>query len=207
MIKVITKNFKFGLWYIFSAITCCLIFDGLSEQIYDIVQKRFGIDNFDPASEWIVPLIILVSGIVAFFASWILYKRKVGAAVVFWIITSVIAFQIIVAALLWDNFKDNIEYSFYKLTIPPKSEFSFEYENYNYYYDEDVERLYRLSYHGSGYYTFQEADKTYLNPILSYQAAGNISKVYVTDTNGSNHKFYLITADGKIYSSNYYNWF
>ncbi|MDR0943753.1 MAG: hypothetical protein LBM41_04385 [Ruminococcus sp.] len=206
MKQIIAKNFKFGLWYVFTAITCCLIFDGVAEQIYDIIQKQFGIDNYSPESDWIVPLVLLAAGVVAFFASWILYKRKIGAAVVFWIITQILVLQFAIVGILWEEFHDEIELAYYTRIVEDRSEFSFEYYNHEYYLDEDTKRLYRVAYGSVGYYEFEECEEMLLNAKVSFTGTGEIVKVYVTYSDYLDNGFYLLTADGKIYASYDYDW-
>jgi hypothetical protein len=73
MRQIIAKNYKFGLWYIFSAVTCCLIFIGVSDEIYRFGKEHFNLSYKSPGADLIIPLIYLTGAAVAFFASWILY--------------------------------------------------------------------------------------------------------------------------------------
>jgi hypothetical protein len=207
MRQIIAKNIKFGLWYVFSAVTCCLIFIGFSEEIYDIVKKHFDLSLSSPRTDWVIPLIDVISGGVAFFASWILYKRKFGAAVAFWIVTFIIVVQIVIFAVVKEKYQDDIESAIIKWRISEISEFSFKHENYDFYFDEDADRLYRINYIGAaGYYSFTETDAIDNNLTHSFSGTGNIKNVYIAMSDKFDHLIYFITTDGKIYVSYAFNW-
>jgi hypothetical protein len=118
----------------------------------------------------------------------------------------VLVVQIVIFAVLKEEFEDDIEEAIIEWRISEISEFSFKNGYYDYSFDEDKSRLYRTDSFGGGYYSFEEVDRMIYNPVTSYAGTGSISKVYITGVEDVEHKFYFVTTDGKIYASYDFDW-